>query len=199
MPQEPINELDARAVRGSVDLVSQVTPADLARPTPCAAWNLGELLAHMIVQHYGFAASAHGGAADLADWQPGPPPADPATEYKAAADKVLAAFAEEGVLERAFALPEILPNVTFPGRQAIGFHLVDYTVHGWDVARALGVGLELDQAVLDASRQFAAIVPGGDYRTQPGAAFAPAVTAPPGASTLDQIVAMLGRSPAWPK
>jgi uncharacterized protein (TIGR03086 family) len=198
MPSEPVNELDARAVSATVDLVSQVTAEDLARPTPCGPWNLGELLAHMIVQHRGFAASARGGAQDLADWQPGPPPADPAKEYRAAAGEVLAAFAEDGVLDRAFALPEILPGAPFPGRQAVGFHLVDYTVHGWDVARSLGVPFELDQAVLDAARKIAAMVPGGDYRTQPNSAFAPAVPAPGGASTLDQIVATLGRSPAWP-
>jgi uncharacterized protein (TIGR03086 family) len=195
---EPVNELDARAVRASVDLVSRVTPADLARPTPCGPWNLGDLLAHMIVQHRGFAASARGGAQDLADWRPGPVPADPAKEYQAAADEVLAAFAEDGVVDRPFALPEILPDVTFPGRQAVGFHLVDYVVHGWDVARALGVDLTLDDAVLGAARKIAAMVPGGDYRTQPNAAFAPAVPAPPGASMLDQIVATLGRSPTWP-
>jgi uncharacterized protein (TIGR03086 family) len=198
MPKEPVTDLDARAVRASVDLVNRVTPADLTRPTPCGPWNLGNLLAHMIAQHHGFAASARGGAADLADWRPGPPPADPAKAYAAAADEVLAAFAEEGVLDRPFALPEILPNVTFPGRQAVGFHLVDYTVHGWDVARSLGVDLTLDPAVLEASRRVAAVVPGGDYRTQPKAAFAPARTAPPGAGALDEIVAMLGRSPTWP-
>jgi len=198
MPSEPVNELDARAVRASVDLVSQVTPEDLAKPTPCGPWNLGELLAHMIAQHRGFAASAHGGAADLADWRPGPPPADPAKDYQAAAGEVLAAFAEDGVLDRAFALPEILPSVTFPGRQAIGFHLVDYVVHGWDVARALGVHPVLDDAVLEAAREIAAMVPGGDYRTQPNAAFGPALQPPPGAGALDQTVAMLGRSPSWP-
>jgi uncharacterized protein (TIGR03086 family) len=198
MPAPTVNELDALAVRASVALVSQVTAEDLARPTPCGDWNLGELLAHMIAQHHGFAASARGGAQDLAGWQPGPPPADPAKEYAAAADDVLAAFAEDGVLDRAFALPEILPAVTFPGRQAVAFHLVDYTVHGWDVARALGVPYDLDPAVLEASRKVAAMVPGGDYRTQPNAAFAPAVEAPAGASTLDQIVAILGRSPTWP-
>jgi uncharacterized protein (TIGR03086 family) len=171
----------------------------LARPTPCADWNLGQLLTHMTVQHHGFAASARGGASDPADWRPGPPAADPVKAYAEAAGDVLAAFAEEGVLDRPFALPEILPNVTFPGRQAISFHLVDYTVHGWDVARSLGVGFTLDPAVLAASRRIAAMVPGGDYRTQPNAPFAPAVTAPGGAGELDQIVAMLGRSPSWPR
>jgi uncharacterized protein (TIGR03086 family) len=196
MPEVDITELDARAVRATVALVNQITPADLDRPTPCGPWNLGELLAHMIAQHHGFAASAHGGAADLADWQPAPPAADPVKAYAAAADEVLTAFAEDGVAERPFALPEILPNV--PGRQAISFHLVDYVVHGWDVARALGVDFALDDTVLAAARQVAAMVPGGDYRTQPNAAFGPALTPAPGATTLDQIVAILGRSPSWP-
>jgi gas vesicle protein len=40
--------------------VTQLTPADLTRPTPCAGWTLHGLLAHMTTQHYGFAAAAAG-------------------------------------------------------------------------------------------------------------------------------------------
>jgi len=29
--------------------------------------------------------------------------------------------------------------MSFPARTAIGFHFVDYVVHGWDVAVAIGV------------------------------------------------------------
>jgi hypothetical protein len=32
--------LDARAVRASVQIVSQASAADLARPTPCPDWTL---------------------------------------------------------------------------------------------------------------------------------------------------------------
>jgi hypothetical protein len=48
-----IRELDRVAVRASIDVVSQVVPADLARPTPCQAWTLRDLLAHMTAQHHG--------------------------------------------------------------------------------------------------------------------------------------------------
>ena len=54
----------------------------------------------------------------------------------AAAD-VLDAFADDGVLDASFALPDFGPGAAFPGSQAIGFHFVDYVVHGWDVARAI--------------------------------------------------------------
>ena len=51
-------------VLASVDVVSAVTTDDLSRPTPCAGWNLSDLLTHMTVQHRGFAAAAHGLGAD---------------------------------------------------------------------------------------------------------------------------------------
>src|SRR5580704_13953945 len=98
--------LDARAVRASVQVVSQAGAADLARPTPCSDWTLGELLAHMTAQHNGFAAAAAGDGGDLSRWQPGPPAADPVQEYAAAAGRVLAAFGAHGVLDREFALAE---------------------------------------------------------------------------------------------
>jgi len=35
-------------------------------------------------------------------------------------------------------LPEVRAGITVPAPIAIGFHLVDYVAHGWDVARTLG-------------------------------------------------------------
>jgi uncharacterized protein (TIGR03083 family) len=55
-----IRPLHRIAVNASVDIVNAVTPGDLDRPTPCAGWNLSDLLTHMTVQHRGFAASARG-------------------------------------------------------------------------------------------------------------------------------------------
>src|SRR6266516_204879 len=53
-----IVDLDARVVRATVGLVSQVGPADLARPTPCAGWTLGDLIGHMTAQHDGWTGGA---------------------------------------------------------------------------------------------------------------------------------------------
>jgi len=76
---------DAAAVRASVAVVAQVTAADLDRPTPCAAWDLRALLAHMTVQHYGFAAAAEGNGGSLEVWQP-TASADPVGDYRKAAE-----------------------------------------------------------------------------------------------------------------
>jgi uncharacterized protein (TIGR03086 family) len=192
---ETMRAFDAVAVRASVDLVAPTTDADLGRPTPCAGWNLRDLLSHMTAQHDGFAAAARGDG-DPARWQPRHTDGDSVTGYAASAAHVLSAFAEEGVTSRVFPLLGFTTGSEFPAARAIGFHLVDYVVHSWDVARALGRAVELPQPVLDAALAVAKTVPGGESRRRPGSPFAPEVAWADG-STLDRIVALLGRCPTW--
>jgi uncharacterized protein (TIGR03086 family) len=193
-----IRQLDARAVRASVDVVARVRAGDLARATPCSDWTLCELLAHMTVQHYGFAAASVGNGADPEVWRMRSF-GDPVAAHAAAAERVLAAFGADGAGEREFALPEISAVTTFPGAQAMSFHFVDAVVHGWDVSRSLGLPFSLEPDLLDAAKVVAAAVPDGKRRLRPGAAFRPRVAPSDGASQLDVIVSMLGRSPGWPE
>ncbi|GAA0314163.1 TIGR03086 family metal-binding protein [Actinoallomurus spadix] len=139
-----------------------------------------------------------GGGADLADWRSRPLGADPAGAYAEAAEDVLAAFAEPDAPSREFPLPEVGPGSTFPESQAIGFHFIDYVVHGWDVARSLGLAYELDDDLAEDALRVALAVPGGNHRLGPGAAFGPEPPAPVDPSPLDRILTALGRSPAWP-
>jgi uncharacterized protein (TIGR03086 family) len=198
---DSVVHLDAQAVRASVRVVTTAARDDLTRPTPCAGWTLADLIAHMAAQHDGFAAAAAGEGADLGRWPPKRYDPDTlVTEYVAAADRVLAAFSADGVLDRPFELPEITTQFTFPARRAIAFHLVDYVVHGWDVARSLGLRdePELEPGVLAAAHRVALAVPEDNRQPAPGAAFAPRLPVSAGASTLDSIVALLGRAPDWP-
>jgi uncharacterized protein (TIGR03086 family) len=190
-----IATLDAQAVHESARLVGLVTASDLMRPTPCADWTLHGLLRHMIAQHYGFAAAAAGDG-DLARWRPRPLGEDPAADYRAAAERVLSAFATEDAHRKQFPLPEFKNGLMYPAPQAISFHFVDYVVHSWDVARTLGVPARFTPDVLDAALDVARAVPGGDARLEPGAAFAPPLPRD-GGSRLDQIVSILGRDPGW--
>ncbi|MCW2878973.1 MAG: hypothetical protein JWQ95_3073 [Sphaerisporangium sp.] len=191
-----IRELDRRAVRASMDVVAQLRAEDLDRPTPCAGWTLADLLAHMTAQHHGFAAAAEGNGADPVVWRVEPVGDDAVIAYAKAAERVITAFAEDGVLDRRFALPEFGTGLTFPAAQAMGFHFIDYLVHGWDVARALGVEYTAEPDLAEAAWPIAQAVPDGEQRRKPGAAFQPSVAAPEGATRFDQILAMLGRPPA---
>jgi uncharacterized protein (TIGR03086 family) len=195
MTDRSVVDLDRAAVLATVELLRPATTEDWSRPTPCGDWDLAELVAHMTVQHNGFAA-ATSGPTSLADWKP-VPAADPVAAYAESADRVIAAFAVPGVLDRTMVLPEISPTIEFPAAQAIGFHYLDYVVHAWDVARSLGVELPLGDDVIDPVLPIAERVPNDERRLRPGAAFRPPVEAPDGGSTLDVILAMLGRSPDW--
>jgi uncharacterized protein (TIGR03086 family) len=191
-----IIELDRKAVEASVDLAANVTRADLTRDTPCEGWTLGDLLAHMAAQHRGFAAAAEGTGAEREHWAVRPLGDDPAKEYAEAAAEVIAAFAQDGVLQRPFAAPELSVTTTFPGSQAIGFHFIDYVIHSWDVARSLGKDYEPEDALLQPALQIATAVPDGPERLRDGAPFRPSVPDPGGDDrTWHRILRMLGRDP----
>lgn len=195
-----IRPLHRIAVLHSVDLADTVGPADLTRPTPCGQWDLGDLLTHMTAQHIGFAAAARGNGADPAPWQTaGLADAvrrDPAGSYRAAATDVLDAFAADDVLDAEFALPDFGPDAVFPGNLAIGFHFVDYVVHGWDVARALDVSYQPPAAMVEALLPLVMAIPDGDFRAAPDSPFGPASTAT-ATTDFDRILAHLGRHPGW--
>lgn len=190
--------LDARALQVATAVVDRVDAAALDRPTPCARWSLGQLLAHMTGQNHGFAAAARGETADLTVWADRPVGDDPAGVFAASAADVVAAFAEEGALQRSWWLPEIRDGALFPAQQAMSFHFVDYVVHAWDVAASLGMRVGFDADLLDAALAVAERVPGGAAREREGAAFAPAVGVASEGGTLDRVLALLGRSPSWP-
>ncbi|MER5379070.1 TIGR03086 family metal-binding protein [Streptomyces sp. NPDC002688] len=193
-----IVELDRIAVQESLRVVASARPQDWDRDTPCAGWTLRRLVAHMTAQHQGFAAAARGAGAEAAHWrEPAARPGDPGRTYRSAVTTVLAAFAEPGVTEREFDLPELAGS--FPGRIAVGFHFIDYVVHAWDVAASLGIALELPGSVLEAASAVARRVPADPALRGPGFAFAPALDVPPGSDPLVEALRLLGRDQdTWP-
>lgn len=188
------------AVLATVAAVYSIRPDDLRRPTPCAGWNLLDLLAHMTVQHRGFAAAARGTGDDPSAWDVAAVrdavASFPADTYIEAADDVLEAFAADDILTRQFVLPDFGPGATFPGTIAIGFHLVDYVVHGWDVAATLRQEYTLPADVIDATLPLALAIPDGEFRSAPNVPFGPARS---GSETGDlaQLLRHLGRDPQW--
>jgi uncharacterized protein (TIGR03086 family) len=194
-----IMDRSRRTLEQTIVITSAIRPEQLGLPTPCAGWDLRQLLGHMIGQHNGFAAAARGETSDLSVWADQLPSGDPAGDYAAATTAVIEAFSADGVLGRKMWLPEIRDGGPFPATLAIGFfHFVDYVVHGWDVARSLGLDYRLEPDLLAAALPVAQAVPDGEQRRAPGAAFAPGLAVRADAGTLGQIVAMLGRRPTWP-
>lgn len=183
-------------LESSIDIVDQVTAADLARPTPCAGWTLRRLLGHMIGQNYGYATAADGGIHDRAVFADRPVGDQPAAAYAASARQVIAAFGGPSPAGSMMYLPEVRGGMTLSAPMAIGFNLVDAVAHGWDVARSLEVAAEFDEKALLFALKVAEAVPAEAQTLDGRSPFLPSV---PTASTsvLDRVVATLGRSPDW--
>lgn len=185
-----------RTLLTSVEVVGLAGVADLTRETPCAGWDLRALLAHMIGQNYGFAEAALGNGADLAVFDDRTVGDDPAGEYAASAQRAVDAFGTPGVLATDLFVAVIRGGVTVPGSSMIGFHLVDYVVHAWDVAKTIGVPVRFDDDVLQVALGVAEAVPERARSDDEGTPFAPTVEIASG-DLLDRVVANLGRSPDW--
>ncbi|CAN3127606.1 Mycothiol-dependent maleylpyruvate isomerase metal-binding domain-containing protein [Mycobacterium sp. smrl_JER01] len=187
------------AVHASIDVVAGVRTEHLTLATPCAGWTLADLLAHMTAQHHGFAAAARGHGADLSVWRTEPFAAavasDPAGTYATAAQEALTAFAAEDIDDTAFALPELGPGISVPGRTAAGFHFVYSLAHGWDVAATLRIPYTLPSVVLAAALPVVMAVPDGDVRDADDFPFARALHSQDTDDDLAHILRHLGRDP----
>ena len=190
-----IRGLDRRALELTGEVISRVKPEHVRLATPCPDWTLYGLLRHLVSQNQGFAASARGAGEAWAVWHDGDLADDPAGAYAASADEVTAAFAEDGVLERRFALPEVGEGFAVHGRVAIGFHLLDYVVHAWDVAVTIGARWEPAGELTDAALRVATRVP--DEGRGAGAAFRRRIAVGDDAAPGDRLLALLGRDPSW--
>ena len=123
-----------RVVDDALAVLATVRPEDMAKPTPCAEWDVRALINHMIGVCLSYAAVFRGQPVNL-----GNAPADlasdqPAAGYSPAAADLIAAMQAPGALEGS--LPQ--PFRELP--KAIGAQVcvADQMVHTWDLAHALG-------------------------------------------------------------
>src|SRR4051812_22871457 len=94
--------------------------SDLSGSTPCTEWDLRTLLNHMLETQRYFASAGRGEQAS----PPGLTPPeilgdDPGKDFEQTRSDVIAAFSENGVIEK-----------TMP---ALGIAFADSLLHGWDV------------------------------------------------------------------
>jgi uncharacterized protein (TIGR03086 family) len=187
-------DLHRRATEAVQSVYGQVQRADLDRITPCAGWDLHQLLRHMVGQDYGFAAAAAAdvgvdafGPRDLGD--------DIASTLSSSVRSAHQAFARADP-ERPVLMPEFGMQ-RFPLTAVIGFHFVDTVVHGWDVAATLGIPLRYEPDLVTAALSQARAVPDGPFRDEPGAAFGRPLTGAGGSAPWPQTLLWLGRDPEW--
>ncbi len=179
-------------------LVNGVRDDQLGDPTPCPRYALGDLLQHVrgLAEAFTLAARKEqpsGGSR--------PPPQGDASllpdawrgETAEWLDRLVDAWSDPAAWEgttwiAGFEAPSFAVGITAAN---------ELVAHGWDVARASGQQLLLDDASLAPSREFVAMMSGPGSEEARGDAFGPALPVPVGASVLDEVIAGNGRDPAW--
>jgi uncharacterized protein (TIGR03086 family) len=182
------------ACQRTSELLTNVTDADLAAPTPCADFSVGDVVHHLGGLALAFAAAARKDRGPLTGT---PPSVDAAqldsdwrTSYPARLTELAQAWAEPGAWEGMTRIA----SMDMPG-EAVGLvGLTEVVIHGWDLARATGqsyhVNPEIAEAVFANVAEFAAQGPVEGL-------FGPAVPVADDAPVLDRILAMSGRNPGW--
>jgi uncharacterized protein (TIGR03086 family) len=186
------------AARALTGLVHGVRDDQLGEPTPCTRYLLGDLLQH--VRGLAEAFTVAGRKEQPAGGSTPPPPGDASLLPEDWRGEI-ADWLER--LDETWADPSAWEGTTWiAGFQApasaVGVAAAnELVVHGWDVARASGQPIALDDAALAPCLEFVAMMSGPGSEQARGDAFGPPRPVGPDASPLDQVVAGNGRDPAW--
>lgn len=160
--------------------VTAAAAADQSLPTPCAEYNLGELMDHtvMALKYLGRLSEGHVRV---------PEGASPAEAIMALTEQTLRGWRERGLngeVGRA-------ANVTMPAVDGVHVFFDEMVLHTWDFEQALGLTAALDEGVIAAmSARSRRLI--DKYRAK--GAYGPAQPAPATASAIDQLAAYSGRS-----
>lgn len=183
----------ARATARFTEIVHNVKPAQLANPTPCTDYDVRALLNHLLFWGPSLVGAAR---KELV-----PPPAAGESEVDLTDDwaTALAAYAQR--LAAAWGEPGAWAGVThmggpmeLPAELVGGMVAGEIVVHGWDLARATGQRPEWDEDLaVYAHDEVARSVELGREMGIYGAE----VTVAAEAFTMDKLLALSGRDPAW--
>ncbi|MBV9208531.1 MAG: TIGR03086 family protein [Actinobacteria bacterium] len=181
--------------RGMLRAAVAGVPADgWPRPTPCAEWNVIQVLQHAALDQRAWGAAV--GGTESPGENPFAPSGQLGDEPLAYAEAALAASAPAWapVSEDAGPVPTPLPSGPMPPADAAAAAALDAAIHAWDIAVATGQGSpltpELARALTPVARRI--VEPLRQY-----GAYAQALEPEPGADDAAALLCYLGRRPGW--
>lgn len=165
-------------------LTEAASSEDWSRPSPVAAWTAKDVVGHLVEWLPGFLSRAD------VTLTPVEVDGDPAAAWRQRAAEVQHLLEERG--DTVFESP-MLGRLTLD-RAIHQFYTTDVWMHSWDLARALGVDIDLGEercaAVLAGMEQMEDVIRGSGQ-------FGPRVPVPDDASAQDQLIGFIGRDPYW--
>lgn len=179
-------------------LIANLPEQDLGRPTPCAAYSVGDLLDHLsgiTVAFGGAAVKATGESSTMGPWGDAGH-LDPT--WRTQLPQRLRNQATAWDNRNAWTGTTRVAGQEQPAEVTGIILLGELIVHGWDLARGAAVPFDVSPDELAPLHELTSQTfgPAADPAAR-GPAFQPAVPIPADASMLDQTLGMLGRDPAW--
>jgi uncharacterized protein (TIGR03086 family) len=183
-PPASVAVLDS-AVTWTHSCLQLARTSDLTLPTPCSAWDLGDLLAHMEDSLEALGEAAEVGRVRVADHAERQDPGRTIDRLVQRACNMRAAW-----LSRLTSAPISVGDLAL-GRDTLAMvGALEITVHGWDVAQAVGRGRPMPEDLAARLYPVAMVVVTPDER---GTRFGPAIPVPPNAPCSTRLLAHLGR------
>jgi uncharacterized protein (TIGR03086 family) len=179
MGKDPRADFSA-ALDWAVSRVEQVSDDQLGLETPCAGWDVQELLQHCIGSAEFIVNLGQITLPDVAAL-------GPQAGFIATAKAALATIKDDAVLDK----PVDWAGGKVPGSVILATFTSEFLVHGWDVAVATGQDSEAPADL--AERVLAGAKLGVPAEGRNPAAFGPVAEAPEGAGPTRQLAAWLGR------
>jgi uncharacterized protein (TIGR03086 family) len=167
------------------DATAALAAADLGRATPCAEWNVTQVLQHAAGDQLAYVAAITG---------KGGPTDNPFAPSGHLAGTPAASAAAFATVDPAGTAPTPLPQGALPAATVAGAAALDAAVHAWDIAVATGQPSPLDdelaaqllpvaRAIVEPLRQYGA--------------YAPALESPDNDGATAELLRYLGRDPHW--
>jgi uncharacterized protein (TIGR03086 family) len=190
---DPVDLL-TRALDRTAETLAGVRDDQLGLPTPCRSWPVRTLVDHLVNDVRQFTIRATGGKPDFST---NPPvEGDREAAFRAGADELVAAWREAGDLSGTIEVPGM---GEMPARMPIDQALTELSAHTWDLAKATGQPVKVDEEAAETGLAFAQANLRPEFRgsEDEGKSFGPEVDAEPDAPVADRLAAWFGRDPAW--
>jgi uncharacterized protein (TIGR03086 family) len=174
-------------------LLLGVTDDDLAAPTPCTRWTLGDLLDHIIGFTYAFTQAARKQTDGATTAPPEPSAANLPVHWRSRLPVLLEELATAWKDPAAWSGTARAGGVEMPAATMGAVAMNELTMHSWDLARSTGQEIFADPRTLEVLIEMLSQGP----RDGTAGMLGPAVEAGDEATLLDQAVALSGRDPSW--
>jgi uncharacterized protein (TIGR03086 family) len=174
---DPIEQL-ASALSHASRLIDGTRPDQVDAPTPCPSWDVQTLVAHLVKDLESFTAAASG---QTVDWAAPAPQLEGSwvSQFDERADELMTAWRKHGSTD------------------ALPMQIAELAVHAWDLARATGQEVELDDSVTETSLTWMRSMLQPEYRgsEEEGKSFGPEVEVAADAPAYERLIAFSGRTP----